>query len=89
MADDIEQPAICLPYIGPATAPEPVPSVVALLELMLEKAEAGVLLGLGVAAVEKGDHDTHGDTLGASSLGSLHLAASRLQQSLLDHEDPD
>jgi len=83
--DSPDAPDTEIPYIGPAEQPEPVPAVVAVLEHALREARAGRLIAVGFAGVSRGGHDTHGYTLGGSNIAHLHLAASRLQRSVLGH----
>ena len=84
----MDHEAVAMPYIGPVD-PEPVPAVVDLLKLMLQKAEARELIAVGVACVKLGGHDAHGYTIGSASIAGLNLAICRLQQTFLDHGKED
>tara|TARA_R110002096_G_scaffold431839_1_gene647520 strand:+ start:118 stop:387 length:270 start_codon:yes stop_codon:yes gene_type:complete len=67
-------------------SPGPVPGVVELLEEVLQRARAGQVIGVAVAASMAGRRDATIFELGEGTVASLHLATCRLQRRLLDLE---
>jgi hypothetical protein len=82
------EPAAPAPVRLHAVDPEPVAAVVELLEHAIERAKAGEIIGVAIAAATTGRCDLTSYALGEGSIATLVLANRRLEQRLLDHEEP-
>lgn len=71
-----------------ALEPEPIAAVVECLEHALDRAKRGEIIGVGLACATTGRCDLTAYVIGEATIATLVLANRRLEQRLLDHEEP-